>query len=365
MERKGIKYLFMILMSLGLVAGCIFLEVFLEKKSQKELEEQNDTLQGSYVEEETIIGQEWSDKILYEDEELVCYEDRAFSHFLSEEGNIEHTVAIVEGLLENCPALEQVYVLPVPHRVLVEEGYDEDKEAYVNYMEQISKKLPEKGVLVQTLPVLEAHKSEYIFFKTEDAWTARGAYYGMAALCDELGFESIPLEQYYEYMYASFRGGLMLNENLSFTEDLEELKDQNYYYLLPDAPNMAEVFAENSSGEKLSYKKPIVTSSARNLGAFIDSIYSRAIVEGTPQDAEKEGKYLLIICDNAGQLLVPYLKDYYDGVYVINIRKEDKLYEDLNEIVETYHISEVVFAQSAMEMGSRGYSKAVNPFCEE
>ena len=63
--------------------------------------------------------------------------------------------------------------------------------------------------------------------------------------------------------------------------------------------------------------------------------------------------------------MVPYLKDYYEGVYVINMREEDELSHDLNEIVKEYHISDVLFAQSAMEMGVPGYSRALNDFCEE
>ncbi|MBQ4523913.1 MAG: hypothetical protein IJA10_13325 [Lachnospiraceae bacterium] len=365
MERKGIRNLLLIVICLGLVIGCVLLEAFVKKESQKKTLEQNTLLENSYHEEEVETGQESSGQILYEDEELICYEDRVFCRFLYHEEDIGRTAAIVEGILENCPVLEHVYVVPIPHRILLEAGYTEDKESYLKYMKQLSDQLPQKSVLVNTLSVLQEHSDEYIFFRTEDAWTTRGAYYGTEALCNELGFESIPLEQYYEYMYASFRGGLMLNENLSFTEDLEELRDQNYYYLLPDTPNMAEVMGEDSFGKKISYKKPIVTSSSRNLGAFIDSTYFRAIVEGKTKDTKKEGQYLLLLCDSVGRLLVPYLKDYYEGVYVVNINVDDEFYYDLNEIVEEYQISDVVFAQNAMEMGDSGYSKALNDFCKE
>lgn len=362
MERKGIRSLLAAVLCLGLATGCIFLEAFVENRLQKMEADQNAGLNHQRNETEVETGQTLSEVILYEDEEIVCYEDRILCRFFYQEENTTRTAAMVKGMLDNCPALEHVYVLPVPYLVFLEEGYEEDKEAYLTYMEQLSLKLPEKAVLVDTLPVLEEHKNEYVFFRTEDAWTARGAYYGTEVLCDVLGLEQIPFEQYREYMYASFRGGLTLKDNLDFTQELEELQDQTYYYLLPDSVNMAEVMMEDSSGKKVSYKKPVVTSSARNLGSFIDSIHSRAIVEGEHRNAKKEGKYVLIVCDSAGRLLVPYLKDYYDGVYVINIRQDKEFYHDLCEIVEEYHISEVIFAQNAMEMGVPGYSRALNDF---
>lgn len=363
MAHKGMRYLLVILMGLGLVIGCVLLEALVGKKGQEALE-QNDSSKVLEDGEVTKTGQELSKTILYEDEEFVCYEDRVISHFYYKEANTTRIATMVEGILEYCPDLNHVYVVPVPHRILVEEGYEEDKETYQKYMEQLFMQLPEKGILVPTLTVLENHKDEYIFFHTEDAWTARGAYYGTEALCNEMGLEPIPLEQYREYMYTSFRGGLVSKGNMDHVHD-EGLEDQTYYYLLPETSNMVEVVGEDNLGNKVTYKKPIITSSARNLGSFIQSIYTRAIVEGEPQNTKNEGKYLLVICDGAGRLMVPYLKDYYDGVYVINMREDDELYHDLNEIVKEYHISDVLFAQSAMEMGVPGYSRALNDFCEE
>ena len=72
-----------------------------------------------------------------------------------------------------------------------------------------------------------------------------------------------------------------------------------------------------------------------------------------------------MVCDSAGRLLVPYLKDYYDGVYVVNIKLDGEFYLDFNQIVEEYHISDVLYVQNTMEMGVSGYSKALNDFCEE
>ena len=365
MEHKGITSLLAIVLCIGLVAGCISLESH-EKNRMKQMEaEQNAGLKNEENGDEVAIGQTLSQEILYEDEEIICYEDRILCHFFYEEATIDRIAVLVKGMLEQCPALEHIYVLPIPYLTFLEEGYIEEKEAYLRYMEQLSLKLPEKGVLVDTLPILEAHKSEYIFYKTEDAWTARGAYYGTEAICNKMGMEPIPLEQYYEYMYISLRGGLRASERLDSIEEMDDLKDYIYYYLLPGSPNRAEVIEEDSLGNKVSYKKPVVTGYVRNLGAFIGSKCLRAIVEGEPRDANNEGKYLLVVCDSAGRLLVPYLKDYYDGVYVVNIKLDGEFYLDFNQIVEEYHISDVLYVQNTMEMGVSGYSKALNDFCEE
>lgn len=301
---------------------------------------------------------------IYEDENYVCYYDRILRIQGCDIQNAGNISDIIAGLCELCPSIEKAYIIPIPHRIVVEAGYEEVKASYEQYMTALSEGLPEKAYLVDTMKALQEHSEEYIFFRTEDAWTARGAYYGMQELCKMMQRDCIPLNEYEEYVYNSFLGSLVLKEELSDYIQPDIQYDSLYYYLLPDAVDDIEVIDTDASGERVCYKKSLITNSGTNLGAFIDGGYTRAIVEGESYDKESPDEKILLICDGRGKLLAPYLKDYYDGVYVVNIREDYEFIDDIQKILDEYNISELVIAQSAIEMGAKGYYRALSKVLE-
>lgn len=301
---------------------------------------------------------------IYEDEAYICYEDRIIRRQGCDIQNAGTMSDIIAGLCELCPSIENAYVIPIPHRIVVEAGYEEAKASYEQYMTALAEQLPEKAYLVDTMKALQEHSEEYIFFSTEDAWTARGAYYGMQELCKMMQRDCIPLNEYGEYVYNTFLGSLALEEEIKAYISSDMKYDSLYYYLLPGTVDDAEVFDIDSIGKKVSYKKPLITNSDTNLGAFIDGGYTRAIVEGESYDKESPDEKILLICDGRGKLLAPYLKDYYDGVYVVNIREDYEFIDDIQEIVEEHNISEMVIAQTVIEMGAKGYYRALSKVLE-
>ncbi len=49
---------------------------------------------------------------------------------------------------------------------------------------------------IDILSVLQAHKDEDIFYRTDHHWTTLGAYYGYAAVVSAMGIEPVPLSDY-------------------------------------------------------------------------------------------------------------------------------------------------------------------------
>lgn len=333
-----------IVLAMCFCMACLLLEHFLEKEKQQEIVHNFSTKNIQF------------EDILYEDDVWICYENRILKKCNYDMKNIQQIVAMTNGMLGKCCGISRIYVLPVPSAIALED--ENNKESYAEYVGEISKNLPEQCVLVDVMPGLESHREEYIFFNTEDSWTARGAYYGMDAFCEKIGVEPIALELYEEHVYNSFYGSLK-SEYIS-----SECEDRIVYYSLPDSKNRAQICGIQEDGERYCYKKPLVTTSAMNTGSFLDNHFCRAIVEGEARNDIKKGKYVLVVCDERGKLLVPYLKDYYDGVYVVNIMEDYDFKNDLKDIIKRYDISEVVYAQSAVYMGNTGFSRALNGFCQ-
>lgn len=316
------------------------------------------------VAEECVPDEEGdlSEVKLLENEEVVVYEDRAFYRFVCEEDNLGNAASYVRKVQESCPGLKQIYVMPVPPRVLIEEGYDADRENYAKYVKRLRQLLPEKGVLLEVSERMEQHKSEEVFYPTENAWTAEGAYYGAQAFLEATEREGVPLEQYEKYEGNEFLGNMELHEEIAAArkQEVSLVNNRLRFYRLRDAPQRVEVIGVGEQGGQEQYKKPLFTPSSINLASVIDSTYARAIVEGESIDGRNTENYLLVICDVVGSWVVPYLKDYYAGVYVINICEDSYLYKDLDDLVEKYGITEALWVQTAAELGKAGYDKAMS-----
>lgn len=364
MGKTTIKYGCSIVLAILFAIVCVLAQLIFAGETKDVAAEQKPLEKDLYDGNGLITGTELSDQVIYESASIVCFKDRVLQKFRYDPENTKRVAAITEGILQTCPELKHVYVLPVPHRIFLEAGFEGEKETYQTYLTQLTEKLPEKAALVDVLPVLEKHQEEYIFFRTEDSWTARGACYGMEPLCERLGVKAFPLSRYEEYMYTSFTGALPLLEEFKKQVAGTLPADRTYYYLLPDSVDRVEVIRTDEAGKEIRYKKPLITASARNNGAFIGSRFTRAIVEGKACAKKYQGRYVLVLCDERGKLLVPYLKDYYDGVYVVSVKEDPGLSEDLKAIVDAYHITEVVFAQGALEMGAAGFDLAFLRFYE-
>lgn len=313
-------------------------------------------------------NQQLSDTILYETEEVVCYSDRLITRFRYEPENFDYVAAAVKGVKRECPSIEEVYVLPIPPRVTVEDGYTEDRETYSEYLAQLSEKLADTAALVDVISELEAHGEEYLFFRTEESWTARGAYYGTSVLCEALGIEPFSLADYEEYMYNSFYGKLYQSSIRRYSEESSiggQLRaipdDQLYYYLLPEGANREELFKlEDGKIEKIT--RPSITPSRTGPTAFIGADYLWAVVQGDGLLKDTAEESLLLVCDGKGKILAPFLANYYKNVYVVNIKGYDGLSEALAAIVEKYNIKDFVLAQASADIGDRGNSMAMNGF---
>ena len=346
------------------LVGSILFEV-LAKKLVENSEREKETLpHREFTDNQQIHASNKFGEILYEDEKMICYDDRVVMKYTALQDNSKKVCEKVAGILNECSKLENVYVMPMPNHILINDGMSEGQEAYKQYIESLKEQMPEKGVVVDALANLKSHESEYIYFKTSDFWTARGAYCGMEVLGRAMGLDVIPLNKYWEYTYNSFAGELILYDKIKEIEKTSSFMDYVYYYLLPGSDNRVEVY-EEEEGELISYKKPLITPSYRNIGMFIGSGYSKAIVEGESYDGKNNGEYVLMVCDDAGKVLAPYLKDYYDGIYVVSIMRNENFISEINEIVDKYNITDMVYVQSSITMGDAGYSKALNPFCKE
>ena len=195
--------------------------------------------------------------------------------------------------------------------------------------------MSENVVTVDTYSALIGHNSEYLYFRTDHHWTARGAYYAYAAICEALGKEATALEDFEEWDQGEFLGSLY-----SKAPRKNKLRKDNVYayvpqgdihtYILYDGnPNPVEtqLIHDKSNGE--IYNKYL---------AFLGTDYAlmKIVNESITDDSA-----CLIIKDSFGNCFAPFMTQNYHTVYVMDYRKYHSL--RIQQFVEQYEVDDVIF----------------------
>ena len=66
------------------------------------------------------------------------------------------------------------------------------------------KELKSTAIAVDAYSKLEAHKDEYLYFRSDHHWTALGAYYAYTAFCESAGLKAEPLSKFESGEYTGF-----------------------------------------------------------------------------------------------------------------------------------------------------------------
>ncbi len=176
---------------------------------------------------------------------------------------------------------------------------------------------------VQTVELLKEHKNEYLFFKSDHHWTARGAYYAYAAFATSVGLTPTPLSDFEEVLLNDSYQGSMY----SYTKDerVKLIYDSVYAYLPTKAQTMTIYYA---NGGSRTYDSSVAAAN-KNYLAFIagDNPYTVINVPENPQDMN-----ILVLKDSYGNAMIPFLTEHYGNIIVVDPRYINfNIYEHLKD----------------------------------
>ena len=305
-------------------------------------------------------------KIL-ETQDQVIYTDRIFNINRISEDHISYAADIMKALQEKSG--KATYIMPIPERAAFESGYETEKERYSDFTEKLKASFSDPSVVLDPLSELENHQDEYIYFRTGNSWTMRGAFYGAQVIFGELGYDKENLDSYREYVFGTFRGNLFREALKKYSTDeikkeIENMEKEPFYiYINGSNPNREELTLKNNEGQPQTVKRQTIQFNSSGNDAVIGSDFVHSIVEGRGKGQGKGN--LLLIADARGKMMISYLSEIYDKVYVSNIYKDADLIQNLDEILDEYDIEYIIWAQDVAETGNRSYMKALNPLLKE
>ena len=369
MKKNKTAELFLVLLILIVMSsGILILQNGMEKL-------QNVKQQSVYVPEKRDLynnyglknDQSLSKIKILETQDQVIYTDRIFNINRISEDHISYAADIMKALQKKSG--KDTYIMPIPERAVFESGYENEKEKYSDFIEKLEASFSDPSVVLNPLSELEKHQDEYIYFRTEDSWTMRGAFYGAQVILGELGYEEENLDAYRKYVFGNVDGKLISSAAVEYTTDeiYERIKniekDPFYIYINGSNPNREELTFKNKQNQIQIVKRNMIQFNNSGTNAVIATSYMHSVVEGRGKGKRKGN--LLLIADTRGKMMISYLSEIFEKVYVSNIYGDADLIQNLDEILEKYNIEYVIWAQDVAETGNRSYMKALNPLLKE
>ena len=247
------------------------------------------------------------------------------------------TVTAFADLVANLDVRVVSAPAPTAVGILIEKEYLEklncaDQNAMIQYMHS---QMGDNVVKVDTYAALVAHNDEYIYFRTDHHWTARGAYYAYAAICESLGYEAASLDSFREWDQGEFEGSLYWKASKPRKLTLDTL-----IAYVPQGDIEMTIYNKDGygyAGELIQDMTERETNA--KYSAFICS--DNPLTEIT-NNSLPDGPTCILIKDSFGNCLAPYLTQNYHKVYVVDYRKYTKT--TLKWLVEDYQVDDVIFA---------------------
>ncbi|MDE5992414.1 MAG: hypothetical protein K2G87_05120, partial [Oscillospiraceae bacterium] len=209
-----------------------------------------------------------------------------------------------------------VYNMVVPTSVefYLPEKYAKYSNSEKREIDFIYSKLTDGVIPVDAYSVLEAHKDEYIYFRTDHHWSDLGAYYAYTAFCNAIGQTPPALSDY----TVKTKDELFVGSLFGYTNDIT-LKNNpdTFTYYMTKSPFSGETFKYDtltSAGRNVIYHEYASGSSMYGMFLGSDGIHVKITTSaGT-------GRKIVMFKESYGNAFAPYLIDSFDEIYVIDIR---------------------------------------------
>ncbi len=203
-------------------------------------------------------------------------------------------------------------------------------------IDYIYENLDEDIITVDAHSQLLAHKDEYIYYRTDHHWTARGAYWAYVAFCEQKGIKPTPLEEYERLQFDGFLGTFYSqsgqNETLKNNPDYVEA-------FVPSGINELVATAKDGTEREYAvvYRGADKYSEANKYLCFIGGDNPVSTIHNPKIN---DGSSIVVVKESYGNAFVPFLVDSYEYVYVVDYRYFDG---SLCDFVSENKIDDVLF----------------------
>ena len=307
-------------------------EVSENTSSEASLETEENSSQSSSENKENIVGEQQGSTFIYK--------DRAMGMYGCNPKIADYYTSVINNYADVLCDSVKVYNIVVPTSIdfYIPQKYKSITQPQKPAIDRIYAKLSDKVTSVDAYSALEAHKDEYIYFRSDHHWTGLGAYYAYCEFAKVAGFEPIAIEDFETRRLDGFLGTLY---NQTKEPALKENPDYVDYYII-DTPHQAYRYLKDQPFTP--YPCSIHGEYARSPNSYSVFLHGDFPLVRIDTDLEN-GKKIAVVKESYGNAFAPFLANHYEQVFVV-----DERYFQLGfiDFIKQNGINELVFINNSM-----------------
>lgn len=178
------------------------------------------------------------------------------------------------------------------------------------FYDALQQKLEKEDVLISVEPVLDAHKEEEIYYRTDHHWTTLGAWYAYEQYTKAVGgdLQRAQGKKKFRCISKDFYGTTYAKINYARQADKIEIYEP--------ADKLRVVYNMGEKKTKTLYDVSFLKT-ADQYSVFTGG--NKAVLEIT--GGKKNGKTLLLIKDSFANSILPFLAEDYEKLVVVDLRQ--------------------------------------------
>lgn len=258
-------------------------------------------------------------------------------------------------------ALEDVsiYSILVPNSagLYAPETYQQGQDNQKNMIDYAYNSMGEGICSVDAYEVLQEHKEEYLYFRTDHHWTHLGSYYAYTAFCEAAGLTACPLSLYESGNYETFLGTMYsFLSGYSQREILRENPDSLTYYIPYRNTTVRYYDSESMAyGGKIDMVYSLSENYSNKYICFLGGDHPITVIE-TDQPEER---VCLLIKESYGNAFATWLTGHYSKIICIDPRefnRNGKPSLDLQAFAEKQGVDDCIILNYPLMINSTAYA---------
>ncbi len=246
-----------------------------------------------------------------------------------------------------------VYSLLAPTQIefIAQSKYKELSDSQSETLAYVHERLDDAVIAVDAYGTLQDHAKEYLYFRTDHHWTARGAYYAYQAFMEASDQTPIALDQYEVTHVEHFLGSTyaaVLSKSLERQPDTIEL-------FQPFIPHEYEVYYEGPLKMDVLDMSHAEKTNKYRIFLSGDRPWGKITTEA------KTEKKIAVIKDSYANAFVPFLIPHYREIYIIDPRQYE---HDIFELIDENQIEEVLFMTNMGVTSHQGFTNLLKDMIE-
>ncbi len=250
----------------------------------------------------------------YSDTYLVL-KDRALMLYKYNRPSAEAYAKAINRLRAMIDPKIRVYDMLVPSQIefLGIEKYRSLSDSQKQAFHQVNKLLSKNVTPVDAYGVLQAHKDEYVYMRTDHHWTTLGAYYVYREFMKTVG--EVPVELG-KYRKEEIRGFLGTAYAATLKSSLKRYADTIDIYM-PFTPHDYTVYSASEGTLKRDVVGNfILFNGAPEYNVFLGGDFPLGDIKTNIQNKKR----ILLIKDSQANAFIPFLLPHYEEIFLIDPR---------------------------------------------